>query len=175
MHLLSLKPVAFLFALAGLALLFFVNITLLMGKPAPIELSFVQIFFFMFPIWTFTIYYLKQRKTLDETELAGMAFFQKIRYILGNPPTWAMVIVGGIYLYAMYSVFLFMGGAMMEPTLVNGLYQINNHGNITFFTESEYVDAHKLHIRAITGFFMAFFVVSAVALAPWPDEVSENL
>lgn len=70
--------------------------------------------------------------------------------------------------YALYCLFLFMTGGIMDPEYVNGQYQINNHGNITVYTEAEYRVQHNLHLLSITGFGMAFFTVSTVALAPWP-------
>lgn len=140
------------------------NITLLLGKPAPFEVSFGQIFLLLFPLWAFTIFYLNKNRPLAAEDLKNMGFLQKIRYYLGDAPEWALVFLAVIYLYALYCLFLFMTGGIMDPEYVNGQYQINNHGNITFFTEAEYQVAHNLYLRSITGFFMAFFAVSSVAL-----------
>lgn len=92
----TFKPIAFAISLTALLVLIWVNIALLLGKPAPIELSFVSIFLVLFPLWAFTIYYL-----------------QKI------------------------------------------------------YTEAEYQALHSLHLRSVTGFFLSFFSVSTVVLAPW--------
>jgi len=164
----TFKPIAFLLSLAGLLGLLVINVSLLLGNPAPFEVSFAQIFLPLFPLWAFTIFYLNKTRPLAAEDLKGMSFLQKIRYFLGDAPEWALVALAGIYLYALYCLFLFMTGGIMDPEYVNGQYQTNNHGNITFFTEAEYQIAHNLHLRSITGFFMAFFAVSTVVLAPWP-------
>ncbi len=59
----------------------------------------------------------------------------------------------------------------MDPEYVTGQYQINNHGQVTAYTEAEYQIQHRLHLRSITGFFLAFFSVSTVVLAPWRRSV----
>lgn len=164
----TFKPIAFLLSLAGLLGLLVVNIALLLGKPAPFEVSFGQIFLLLFPLWAFTIFYLNKTKPMAAEDMKNMGIFQKFRYLLGNPPAWAWMLLSGIYLYALYSLFLFMTGGIMDPEYVNGQYQINNHGTITIYTEAEYQVAHNLHLRSITGFFLAFFAVSTVVLAPWP-------
>lgn len=164
----TFKPIAFLLSLAGLLGLLIVNVALLLGKPAPFEVSFVQIFLPLFPLWAFTIFYLNKTKPKPVEELKEMGALKIIRYYLEGTPDWALVALAGIYLYALYCLFLFMTGGIMDPEYVNGQYQINNHGNITVYTEAEYQVAHNLHLRSITGFFMAFFAVSTVVLAPWP-------
>lgn len=164
----TLKPIAFIISLTALLVLIWVNIALLMEKPAPIELSFVNIFLVLFPLWAFTIYYLQQtRLPLGEEGMAQVNMFQKIQYYLGNPPYWAMILLAGFYGYALYSLFLFMTGGLMDPTYINGQYQFNNHGKITIYTEAEYQVVHRLHLRSITGFFLAFFSVSTAVLTPW--------
>ena len=168
MHIQTFKPIAFAISLTALLVLIWVNIALLLGKPAPIELSFVSIFLVLFPLWAFTIYYLqKNRPPMDEADANQMNTLQKVRYYLGNPPTWAMIVLAGFYGYALYSLFLFMTGGIMDPEYVNGQYQINNHGKITIYTEAEYQALHHLHLRSVTGFFLSFFSVSTVVLAPW--------
>ncbi|HRI62565.1 MAG TPA: hypothetical protein PK228_22645 [Saprospiraceae bacterium] len=104
---------------------------------------------------------------MQEEVANQMNTLQQIHYYLGNPPTWAMIVVAGIYGYALYSLFLLMTGGLMDPTYVNGQYQFNNHGKITIYTEAEYQAVHRLHLRSVTGFFMAFFSVSTAVLAPW--------
>lgn len=168
MSLKSFKSFAFVISLVGLLGLLWVNVAVLLGKPAPFELSFASIFFVLFPLWAFTIYYLNQtRPSLGEEGMAQMNMFQKIQYYLGNPPHWEMILLAGFYTYALYCLFLFMTGGIMDPEYVNGQYQINNHGQITVYTEAEYQIQHRLHLRSITGFFLAFFSVSTVVLAPW--------
>ncbi len=164
----TFKPIAFLLSLAGLVGLLVINVSLLLGKPAPFEVSFGQIFLPMFPLWGFTIFYLNKTRPLSPEDSQEMSFLQKIRYFLGDAPDWALAILAVIYVYALYCLFLFMTGGIMDPVYVNGQYQINNHGNVTDFTEAEYQIRHNLHLRSITGFFMVFFAVSSVALAPWP-------
>ncbi len=164
----TLKPIAFVISLTGLVVLIWVNIAVLMGEPAPIELSFVSIFLVLFPLWAFTIYYLNQtRPPVGEAEANQMNILQQIQYYLGNPPIWAMIVLAGFYGYALYSLFLFMTGGLVAPEYVNGQYQINNHGKITVYTDAEYQALHNLHLRSVTGFFLAFFSVSTVVLAPW--------
>jgi hypothetical protein len=164
----TVKPIAFLLSLAGLLGLLVINVSPLFGKPAPFEVSFFQIFLLMFPLWAFTIFYLNNTRPLAADDAKEMGFLQKIRYFLGDAPEWALAALAGIYLYALYCVFLFVTGGIADPEYVNGQYQVNNHGFITVFTEAEYRVQHNLHLRSITGFFMAFFAVSTVALAPWP-------
>jgi len=60
-----------------------------------------------------------------------------------------------------------MTGGIMDPEYVNGQYQVFNHGEVTVYTEAEYHIQHRLHLQSVTGFFMAFFSVSTVVLAPW--------
>lgn len=163
----TFKPIAFFLSLIGLLGLLVINVSLLLGKPAPFEVSFGQIFLPLFPLWAFTIFFLNKTRPLAAEDLKNISFLQKIRHFLGDAPEWALIVLAGIYLYALYCLFLFMTGGIMDPVYINGQYQINNHGNITVFTEAEYRVAHNLHLRSITGFFMAFFAVSAVVLAPW--------
>ena len=168
MNLQGFKLIAFIISLAGLLLLLWVHIAVLIGKPPPVELSFVKIFFVLFPLWAFTIYYLNKTTVLvDEEGLKQMNIFQKIQYLLGNPPVWAMYVLVGFYLYGLQSLFLFMTEGIIDPEYINGQYQFNNHGKITTYTEAEYQSIHKLHLRSVTGFFMVFFSVSTVVLAPW--------
>jgi hypothetical protein len=168
MSLKSFKPIAFVISLVGPVGLLWVNVAVLLGKPAPIELSFTSIFFVLFPLWAFTIYYLRQTKPpVGDEDIARMSMLQKIRYLLGNPPDWAMVLLVAFYGYALYCLFLFMTGGIVDPEYVNGQYQINNHGQITVYTKAEYQIQHRLHLRSITGFFLAFFSVSTVVLGPW--------
>lgn len=168
MTLQNFKPVGFVISLLSLLLLLWVNISLFTGKPIPVEVSFVKIFFVLFPLWAFTIYYLNQtRVPLGEESMAGLNTIQKIRYLLGNPPEWAMALLAAFYLYGLYCLYLFMTGGIMDSEYVNGQYQINNHGTITVFTDAAYQTAHNLHLRSVSGFFMAFFSVSTVVLAPW--------
>ena len=171
MNLKSFKPIAFVFSAFCLLGLLWVNIAALLGQSAPFDLHFGGIFLALFPLWAFTIYYLNQTTRLpDEATLAQMSIIQRIRYLLGDPPDWAMILLAGFYAYAMYSFFLYMNGGITNPELVNGQYQVRNHGQVTFYTEAEYQIQHRLHLRAITGFFMAFFSVSTAVLAPWRRE-----
>ncbi len=170
MNILQLKPIAFFLAITGLLGLLIINVAVILGKPAPFDVSFVQIFLPLFPLWGFTIYFLNKTRPFATEKLKTMGFLQKIRYLLGDAPEWALIILAAIYFYALYCLFQFMSGGIMDPELVNGQYQINNHGTITIYTETEYQAAHQLHLRSITGFFMAFFAFSAVALAPWPKQ-----
>ena len=164
----TFKPIAFVVSLVGLVGLLWVNIAVLLGQPAPFELSFTSIFFVLFPLWAFTIYYLNKTRTpVGEEDMAQMSMGQKIRYLLGNPPDWAMVLLAAFYGYALYCLFLFMTGGIMDPEYVNGQYQVFNHGQVTVYTEAEYQIQHRLHLRSVTGFFLAFFSVSTVVLAPW--------
>lgn len=164
----TFKPIAFVVSLVGLLGLLWVNIAVISGKSAPFEVSFTSIFFVLFPLWAFTIYYLNQTRVLPSDEdMAQMNSLQKIRYLLGNPPDWAMVLLAAFYGYALYCLFLFMTGGIMDPEYVNGQYQIFNHGQVTVYTEAEYQIQHRLHLRSVTGFFLAFFSVSTVVLAPW--------
>ena len=165
-----IKFIAFVFSSICLLGLFLVNISLVLGWPAPFEPTFVQIFFALFPLWAFTIFSLNKTSPPTENELKEMTYLQKIGYLIGNPPTWALTLLSVIYLYAFYSFFLFATEGIMDPVFINGQYQTNNHGTITVYTEAEYQVVHNLHLRAITGFFMAFFAVSTVALAPWPKQ-----
>lgn len=166
----TFKPIAFVISLTGLLVLIWVNIAVLMEKPAPIELSFVSIFLVLFPLWAFTIYYLQQTRSQMQAEVANqMNTLQQIHYYLGNPPTWAMIVLAGFYGYALYSLFLLMTGGLMDPTYVNGQYQFNNHGKITTYSEAEYQVVHRLHLKSVSGFFMAFFSVSTAVLAPWRE------
>lgn len=164
----SIKPISFVISLVSLIGLLWVNVAVLLGKPAPIEVSFISIFLVLFPLWAFTIYYLNQTSPpLGAEGMDQRSMFQKIQYYLGNPPDWAMILLAGFYGYALYCLFLFMTGGIMDPEYVNGQYQINNHGKITLYTEAEYQIQHRLYLRSVTGFFMAFFSVSTVVLAPW--------
>lgn len=164
----TFKPIAFVISLAGLLGLLWVNIAVLLGKPVPFELSFISIFFVLFPLWAFTIYYLNKTSTpLDEKAIARMNLPQKIRYLLGYPPDWAMVLLAAFYGYALYCLFLFMSGGIMDPEYVNGQYEVFNHGQVTVYTEAEYQIQHRLYLQSVTGFFLAFFSVSTVVLAPW--------
>jgi len=169
----SFKPFAFAISLSCLIVLLWVNLTALLDKPVPFELTFFSVFFVLFPLWGFTIFYMRKTTPLpDENTMNQMDRIAKIRYLLGNPPDWAMVLLAGFYAYALYSLYLFMTGGADDPQYVNGQYLVYNHGKTTFFTEAEYLIQHRLHLRSITGFFMAFFSVSTVVLAPWrKDEV----
>ena len=168
MNVKSLQPIAFVVSLVGLLGLLWVNLATLFGKPAPFEVSFIGIFLSMFPLWAFTIVYLqKTRPPIPEADANQMSKLRQIQYYIGNPPNWAMIVLALFYGYTAYSFFLLMNGGLMDPEYVNGQYQIFNHGKITHFTEEEYEVQHRLHLRTITGFFMAFFSVSTVALGPW--------
>ncbi|TNE63714.1 MAG: hypothetical protein EP344_04275 [Bacteroidetes bacterium] len=165
----TFKPIVFTLSLVSLLGLLTVNLALLAGRPAPFEVSFLQLFALVFPIWAFTIYYLnKTTPPLSDQSAREMGAYRVIWYYLGGMPDWARYMLVGIYLYALYSLFLFVTGGMADPDLVNGQYQINNHGNVTTYTEAEYQALHNQHLRAITGFFLAFFAVSTAVLAPWP-------
>lgn len=164
----SFKPIAFVISLVSLLGLLWVNIAVLLGEPAQFELSFTSIFFVLFPLWAFTIYYLRQTTPpLSEENIAQMNRLQRIRHLLGSPPDWAMILLAGFYGYALYCLFLFMTGGIVDPEYLNGQYQVFNHGQVTVYTEAEYQIQHRLHLRSVTGFFMAFFSVSTVVLAPW--------
>ena len=167
MNIQGFKFIAFVISLVGLLLLLWINVAVLIGKPAPVELSFAEIFLAMFPLWIFTIYYLNQTTVLDEEGLKQMTTFQKIQFFLGNPPNWAMYVLAAFYVYGLYSVFLLMTEGIIDPEYFNGHYQFSDHGKITTYTETEYQSIHKLHLRSVTGFFMVFFSVSTVVLAPW--------
>lgn len=164
----SIRSIVFVFSLACLLGLLWININVVMDKPAPYEPSFIQIFFVMFPVWAYTIYQLRQnRSPLSDAEIAQKDLLGKIRSLLGEPPAWAMLILAVLYGYALYSLYLFMTGGILQPEYENGQYVLHNHGKITTYTEEEYQLQHRLHLRSITGFFMAFFSISTVALAPW--------
>ena len=166
----TIKPIAFVFSLGCLLGLLVINISLLVGEQAPFEPSFVQLFFALFPLWVFTIFFLNKTTNLRAEDLQGVGYFQKLRLLIGNPPTWAWVLLCVIYLYALYNMFLLMKGGIVDPEYVNGQYQINNHGTITTYTEAEYHALHNLHLRSITGLLLAFFAVSVVVFAPWRKE-----
>lgn len=172
MNLTSLKPIAFAVSLTCLLLLLWVNIAAVMNMSIPFELTFISIFFVLFPLWGFTIYYMRKTTPLPNDDSMGqMDAIAKIRYLLGSPPDWAMVVLAALYAYGLYSLYLFMSGGADDPQFVNGKYVVYQHGSTTYFTEAEYYIQHRLHLRAITGFFMAFFSVSTVVLAPWRKAV----
>lgn len=168
MNFLTFKPLAFAISSAGLLLLLWSNLSALFGLPQPpVELSFPRIFAVLFPLWAYTIFYLNQIHKSGEQKTDGLSLPEKILYLLGNPPAWTFPLLTVVYLYGFYSLFLLATGALMDPELVNGQYQIFNHGEITTFTEEEYLVRHALHLRGITGFFLSFFMVSTLVLAPW--------
>lgn len=172
MSLNSFKPIAFVVSVVSLLGLLWINVAALLGKPAPFEVSFVSIFFVLFPLWLFTIYYLRQTTPfLSEEDVSQMNRLQRIRHLLGNPPDWAMILLAGLYGYALYCLFLFMTGGIMDPEYLNGQYQVFNHGQVTVYTEAEYQIQHRLHLQSVTGFFLAFFSVSTVVLAPWRQPI----
>lgn len=168
MSLTPLKSIAFAISLTSLILLLWVNMAALLNNPVPFEMTFISVFFVLFPVWAFTIFYMRKSTPLpDDERMNQMSRIEKIRYLLGNPPDWVMVVLAAFYGYALYSLYLFMSGGSADPEYVNGQYQVFNHGQVTLFTEAEYQEQHRLHLRSITGFFMAFFSVSTVVLAPW--------
>ncbi len=73
-----------------------------------------------------TVFYLKQTRPLSAEALKEMSFLQKIRYFFGDAPEWVLVLLAVIYGYALYCLFLFMTGGIMDPEYVNGQYQVNN-------------------------------------------------
>lgn len=168
----SLKIFRYLFfviSVIGLFLLLWANLSVVFGMPAPVEPSFIQVFLVIFPTWFFTIYYSNQtRPLLDESVSKGMTSNQKFQYYLGYPPPWAMKLVAVLLVYALFNFVFFLSGGIMDPEFVNGHYQFNNHGKVTIYTKAEYVALHNLHIRSVTGFFLAFFSISAMILTPWP-------
>lgn len=162
----TFQSIAFIYAIIVFAALLLAHIPVLLDKPALVEIPFGLGFAAIFPLWAYMIFYIKKNNNPKTETGENEGFIEKIKIMLGNPPQWVFTGVGLFYAYGLYCVYLWMTGGALDPVLVNGRYQINNHGNISFYTEAEYLVQHKKHLLSETGFLMLFSAVTVAVF--WP-------
>jgi hypothetical protein len=168
MNLKLIQSVGFIYAAVYTVLLLGANIPALFYQEpfwaAPMPLSFIL----LFPMWGVMIYYLNQvhKKDLDAEVIQDLPFMERLKLILNNPPQWLLVLTVVFYGYGMYCMFLWFTGGTAEPMLIDGKYQSSSHGKVTYYTEAEYLIAHRNNILATTGIPLTFAVVAFTAFFP---------
>lgn len=133
----------------------------------PYPVSFLVVFCGVFPLWAYTIFFLKSERPVTREQMLERGYFKTIAYLLGNPPGWMLAVLGCLWVYAMYSVWLWITGGGIDPEFQNGQYIFNNHGQVTVYTPQEYLTLHKQYILAQTGVFQFFFAFIAVVFYPF--------
>ncbi len=166
MNTLNLKSIGFIYALIAFLILLLAHIPVLFGSDPLLDISFLVGFFIIFPLWGLTIFFMRKLIEANDEDITKLSFLPRMRVLLGNPPQWLFIVVGIFYIYGIYCFYLWMTGGMTEPELVNGQYQFNNHGEITYYTENEYIQAHKKNILASTGVLLTFASVSLSIFLP---------
>ena len=173
----NMQKIGFIYASIVLALLLVAHIPSVLNQTAPLEISFIQAFLMIFPMWGLMIFYLNKtnKLTLNEDEIKALPFIVRLKMIMGNPPQWLFVLTCLFYVYGLYSVYLWMTGGIMDPELVNGQYQTNNHGQITYYSQEEYQIMHRTNMLATTGFFLMFASFAFAVFFPKNEAVEVNL
>ena len=164
----SLQKIGFIYAVIVVAFLLSAHISALFNQTAPWEISYGMAFLMIFPMWVLMIFYLNKKGTgmnLTDEEIQNLTLVEKLKTILGNPPDWLFVLVCVLYVYGTASFFL-NGVGLNTPELVNGQYQIFNHGQITHYTQAEYQNLHRNNILGTTSFFLMFASVAFTVFFP---------
>lgn len=169
MNLRTFKPWFFVAALIISALLLIEYLSNLIGFSIPYHLPNTLMFFLIFPIWAFTVLYMKQKNQAET--LSALPIGEKINAWLGRPGAGGLIIAALLYGNALFCMYLLFTGAMIDPALgIDGRYFYNNHGNITYYTEAEALDMHRKNTMAYSGFLLVFSGLAAIILAPKKDD-----
>ena len=163
-----MQKIGFIYASIVLTILMVTHVPVLLNQTAPLQISFVQAFLMIFPMWGLMIFYLNKTHvvTLNEEEIKALSLVERLKIIMGNPPQWLFVLTCLFYAYGLYSLFLWMTGGIMDPELVNGQYQSNNHGQMSYYSQEEYLKMHRTNMLATTGFFLMFASFSFAVFFP---------
>ena len=164
----SLQKIGFIYAAIVVALLLAAHISALFHQTAPWEISYGMAFLMIFPMWVLMIFYLNKRGTgmnLTDEEIQNLTLVEKLKTIIDNPPHWLFVLTCLLYAYGSVLFFL-VGSGLQDTELVNGQYQIFNHGQITHYTQAEYQNLHRNNILGTTSFFLMFASVAFTVFFP---------
>ncbi|GAA4840690.1 hypothetical protein [Algivirga pacifica] len=164
--------------LAGLGLILglTVHIISLLGIYIGDSIPFVWMLHLgIFVVWVPAVLLLKDNPELQQLNASKNKNPLKFYGILfKNAPKPVMVISLFFFAYAMINFFLFMqSGGGGVPSIIDGKYVINNHGNIIKeLTEAEFFKMKANEIRGFSGHWIAFYSLSMGIL--WPKAQVNN-
>ena len=155
----QLQSIGFLYACIILVLVLVPHISALFYLPTWWQFSYIKTFIAIWFLWVFMIFFMNKTIAVTDEEAETMSLQDRLKRLMNNPPQWLFVLTLLSYAYGLYWVFSGFADATMDPELVSGRYQTNNHGTITYFTTAEYLKVHRQHLLHDTGllFLLASF------------------
>ena len=156
-----MQKIGFIYAAIVVALLLTAHISALFNQTAPWEISFIKAFLMTIPLWGLMIFYMNEANIGMDLKEEEITLVKILKTFMGNPPHWLFVLNCLFYAYGTVLIF-WVGTGLQDPELINGQYQVFNHGTITYYTQAEYQNLHRNNILGTTSLFL---MISSVAFA----------
>lgn len=133
----------------------------------------------IFVVWLPTVLDMKKNKELIEFKQSGMLNrmnpFEFFKIIFKDKPIWLTVMAAGGFIYALINFALFMSSQIGVPTVENGQYILQNHGQlIKAITAIEYHHYKANELRGFSGHWLAFYGIAAAVLFPFGQEPEDR-
>lgn len=173
MNLQTIKPIAFAAAMIISLLLLLAYLSGMSGFKSPIHLPYGLAFALIFPVWAYTIFYLKTKH--PQTAMSNLSLAEKINTLLDRPGTIGLIVAALLYANAFYCMYLLFTGDIIDPTLgEDGRYFFNNHGKMTYYSEAEALEMHRKNSVAYSGLFLLFSGLASIILWPKKENTIES-
>lgn len=138
----------------------------------PIWLLHIGIFVVFVP----AVFELNKNESIKELRKANKkpGSFELYKIIFQNTPNWLKIIAIAGFLYAVINFLFFMATQGGSPSIKDGQYVLQNHGNILkVLTETEYTHYRANEIKGFSGHWLAFYGFAAAILYPTSKSLSE--
>ena len=165
-----MKKYLFYFALTGWTLGLIVHILSIADIDVTEKIPFVWLLHIgIFVVWLPVVLDLKNNEELKDFQQSGMLnrmnpiSFYKI--LFKDTPTWMSIIAGAGFFYAFINFILFMSSQGGTPSIQDGHYVLQNHGElIKNLTEQEYHQYKANEVRGFSGHWILFYGVATAIL-----------
>lgn len=170
----------FYFALTGWILGLIVHILSLADIDITEKVPFVWLLHVgIFVVWLPVVLDLKKNEELQEYQQSGMLNrmnpigFYKI--IFKETPTWMAILAGAGFFYAFINFMLFMASKGGTPSIKDGHYILQNHGQlIKTLTEQEYLHYKANEVRGFSGHWILFYGIATAVLYKFSGLTKDN-
>jgi hypothetical protein len=175
-----MKKYLFYLALTGWILGLLVHILSLADIDVTETVPFVWLLHIgIFVVWLPVILDLKKNEELQEYQQSGMlnrinpVGFYKI--IFRETPTWMAIFVVAGFFYALFNFMLFFASQGGTPSIKDGQYILQNHGQlIKTLTEQEYHHYKANEVRGFSGHWILFYGFATAVLYKFSGLTKRN-
>lgn len=123
----------------------------------------------IFVVWIPAIIKIRKMQTHQPiSNIPGRNLFSRINALTPATPQWMKILAFAGFYYAIFNFAWFIFHHNGSPSMQNGTYVLQNHGQlIREITEKEFHHFKALEIRGFSGHWIAFYGIATAILFPF--------